>query len=748
MESRNRAVSAINAADIHTCDLTSLMELQRLLRHGSIFGRWQSPRAWLPIADNCSTDIHLRRRIVYFLPIMYQQLVEKEDRISERAAFELNESQPRIDSPVRRLVNGAVETLTRYLILCRVAPVGIGPKGKGRPLDPSSIARIARSPMPRLLALGLEKHLSRVGSSWLGHGFLRHIEVSNLRQLPRAKYAELDVELKRVRMLCDQGLWIDGPDVDKAGISVTSVSGPFEPVEPERQIDPFRPLPDEYVGEMGRKSIWLIKELAPSLLSLGGEIARIWADSDDESLSPAGVAFRRNQALQDALSAHQWQNLLGQPISDPPFRLVGRNLGKGRVNSKRNRESDEGANQWKPKTFIHVIHLLKTLQMAHFFVVGLSMGARKSEIVTLDRECIQYAKDGIPYASGRTWKLVDRHDGAIREWVLPEMAILAIEQQVRLIRIVDQIGTARPKRGGRSMLSLEGAPKHLWAEIGGGRSNRTAALRNTSSALRSFARSIEMTPDPDDQGIAVHRFRKTVARLGALAITQAPKVLKDVFGHKSIEMTLYYILADENLQADIQKVARELRVMKAKESVEIIVAAEDEQDQKTYGGLGGQAAQMIDTAIKVHRDRLHRRGDIWGAESAYELAEILTLQGKAWQFVRPGVICTKFPGTEVGPCNKNKGAPEPARCQSHCRHRLEEAFLRGDVDASICEAVKAFNEAGDRGDELMQALWAAQVKVNINRFADIGRKWMGDASVRKIVQQAAEERAEIVVNGA
>jgi hypothetical protein len=225
-----------------------------------------------------------------------------------------------------------------------------------------------------------------------------------------------------------------------------------------------------------------------------------------------------------------------------------------------------------------------------------------------------------------------------------------------------------------------------------------------------------------------------VARLAALALTQAPKILMDVFGHKSIEMTLYYILTDRDLQSEIEQVNRELRVMRAKQAVDHMLEEELTSAKKqSVGSYGGPASAMLNESIKIQRERLHRQGKEWDTSSSIELAEILTLQGKAWELVRPGVICTKFPGTEFGPCNKSTGRPEPSRCQSTCSHRLEEAFLREDVDKAIQAAVYAFENARDQGDELTQEAWAGQIKTNITRFTDLHSKWIENSTVQKII---------------
>jgi hypothetical protein len=209
----------------------------------------------------------------------------------------------------------------------------------------------------------------------------------------------------------------------------------------------------------------------------------------------------------------------------------------------------------------------------------------------------------------------------------------------------------------------------------------------------------------------------------------------DVFGHRSIEMTMYYILTDKDLRAEIEVVSRELRVMRAKEVVEKMVEADTAgitAGVAEYGGYGGPAAVSIHHAIETHREQLHRRGTDWGLETSRELAELLTLQGKAWELVRPGVMCTKFAG-EAGPCNKSKGRPEPSKCLSHCSHRLEETFLHEDVDGTISEVVEAYEQALANNETLTAAHWAAQVRAHVPRFADLHDKWIANPTVAALM---------------
>ena len=180
--------------------------------------------------------------------------------------------------------------------------------------------------------------------------------------------------------------------------------------------------------------------------------------------------------------------------------------------------------------------------------------------------------------------------------------------------------------------------------------------------------------------------------------------------------------------------------MRAKDVVDKMVDADlraSQVDDAALGGYGGLAAVSVRKSIDVHRQRVHRRGNDWGTNSAYELADLLTLQGRAWDQVREGVICTKFVG-EAGPCNKSKGRPEPSKCQSSCSHRLEEAFLHNDVDDAIKECVSAYERATLDDESLTAAHWAAQIRTHLGRFDDLRERWMKNPTARSVWGQDAE----------
>ena len=609
-------------------------------------------------------------------------------------------------------------------------------------MDPAVIAWNAYSFLPILAALAVTKAFEHGASSLseLDARCFSHLTDSDLAAATISKKARdiCAVELLRMRNLHERGLWLDAPMQSDDASKTTEVAGPAVPPASPAETEPHLPLPDEYVSEMGWKSAWLTKNLGPSLVDALEAFQGFWRRAAMTNVSTATLS----RWCFDYLKAHEWVDASGACIDALPFPLKLNQLGASRRKGAREAEV---AFEWPPRNAAQVLGLCRTLQTAHMFITGLSMGARRTELGTLKRTCVQYATDGRPYAEGRTFKLVRRHDGEERDWQLPDLAVQAIEQQARLVSLFERLsGIGHPRDPDEFEVG-----DHLWGQGGGGgRGSRDAPLSNAAigSSLLEYARALGMDKAPGGQALRPHRFRKTLARLVALAITHAPKILQDVFGHKSIEMALYYILTDKDLMAEIEEVAKELRVMRAQEVIRDLVSADETQAALikaagtsstsivglNLGGYGGNAAVTVHRALNMHRDNAHRRGEDWGATEVRELAEILTMQGRTWQLVRPGVLCTKAIG-QAGPCNKKRGQPEPARCQTKCDYRLEEAWHREDVDATIAEALQLYEDELSRGEDLVAELWAGQVRANIGRFPDLETKWMANPKVRELV---------------
>ncbi|MBW8843572.1 MAG: hypothetical protein JF607_01185 [Burkholderiales bacterium] len=718
------ALLTFSADQVATISANELLDLQRLLRHGGELGVWVTPPAWLtPGSQECLVNVDLRSRIRNFLS---------------------TETLERLDAAT---LEETVLHLSRYLVLLRIAPSGLG-RASFRSLSPSSVQNLAFNYVPNLFALGLTKRVqhAQVTSSSENNSshFLSLVKTSDLAALSASAASYVRRECERMRMLADLGLWHDCPSLEGPSLA-EAMSGPKPAPNIPPSRDPHRPLPDDYVAKLGTRTMWVIKDLAPNILELAKKLGDVWDDTGAGDFAPVTVRDYRRDAVKDLLAGHIWKTSDGQPFGRPPFPLgLPKPKGFGAVAAAEvdgEAQADEDAAQvrWPPKTYMDFAHLLGTLQAAHLVVALLSIGPRRSEILSLPMDCVAYARDGRPYAQGRTFKLVERHDGEERDWQLPELAVEAIEQQVRLVRLSEKVGFLTP----RPPLPREKVSASLWRRLSANQAqcNPCLTLRDINKVLVRYARTLGLDINPGGQRLRSHRFRKTLARLVALALTQAPRLLMAVFGHKSLEMTLYYILTDKELRAEIETVSRELRVMRAKEVVDAMVDADlaaVSGDGIDFGGYGGVAATTIHVAVVNKRQEVHRTGATWGAKNAIELAELLTLQGTVWLQVRAGVMCTMIPG-ETGPCNRSKGRPEPGKCNTSCGHRLEEAFLREDVEATLAAAVAGYESAIAAEDDMTAAHWAGQVRANLPRFPSVQREWATHPTVQMLV--AAEAQA-------
>lgn len=731
---RNQALLETSVEQIQYMSTEQIILLQRLLQHGDTLGVWSTPPKWLVASlqiGSTSVRVNLRRRILDYLPEEIQQEASANITLTKR-------------------IESAVLTLTRYLILLRMGPVGMGGGVGHRSLDVSTISRTAYSEGPQLMAMALTHQMKRAKTAAeIGllnvHqdldskvlGVLAQADLSSLSNSARRRVYD---ECKRMRRLQDMGLWWDVPSIELPSKAKIMTGSPVSNEAPKPK-DEHKPMPDDYVAQMGQRSTWLVREFAPNIIAIASAMVELWDATHSEVLAPESVANKRQDGVKEILARHEWKDSSGMPIERPPFTI---NLAKepGFVKSQRTSAEAIEATEfvWPPRHYPDIKALFGTVQMAHYFIVALSMGARQSETLDLKRTCIAYAVDGRTYANGKTYKLEQRYEGEIRDWQLPDIAADAIEQQVRLVSVGERLSRITPSNSSANTPATH--PDHLWGRFAApGHSDATQPLLDINQALTRYALTLGLSVRPGGQKIRSHRFRKTLARLVALALTQAPKILMEVFGHKTIEMTLHYILSDKVLRKEIETVSRELRVMRAKDVVEHMVDADNASltaDPQKLAGYGGLGAVSVRVAVNAYREKVHRLGKQWDAQSVLELSELLTLQGMTWEQVRHGVICTKFPG-QAGPCNKSFGRPEPSKCKSSCDHRLEEAFLREDVDGAIRDALCAYESDNAKGENLSAAFWAGQVRAHVPRFPDLREKWMRNLTVQSLLKQNSQK---------
>ena len=252
-----------------------------------------------------------------------------------------------------------------------------------------------------------------------------------------------------------------------------------------------------------------------------------------------------------------------------------------------------------------------------------------------------------------------------------------------------------------------------------------------------LAERVGMNPRPGGINLHAHRFRKTIGRLAGVALFNSPLVLKRLFGHKSIEMTLRYILCDEDVRTQAETVLRELRILHCAEALEEVREALA-KGIPLPGHSGAPAARMVE-AVKDHEARLAKSSRIWEDGSAYELAYLMTAAGQGWRFIQKNIVCTKVPG-EDGLCRKKRkrGEPDTSNCKTECSNRIVLALERRDAEEVLDSYLDIARQARD--DEQYLVFYEAMQRFaeELDAFQDIKARYSADPEVNSLLTACQE----------
>jgi integrase len=661
------SVSFISAADIAAdprtiqhLDRRALLALQERCNLGRQWGTMQFPREWLPQSS----------------AVISHGTIRIPKKIYDQTECDVD----------RELI---ILTVTRLTLLLFLVPL----KGSGRSNKILAVRTIAEE-IGSFIRLFVQLAIS-IRQPTRIPGLLSRIDRSAFMEyrstLTGRQVRALDAHLQRLKGLQARELWDDVPAVHT--FVQAELPRKFRPDidnSPVRAVDPHRPFSDEFISEASWRAAWLAQNIAEQLAQTAKKLMTI-------SKRYKGITAKKSRkqtlAEEKLLGSIVFRGVEGHQIVALPFEIT---VGiVGRTNELLT---------WPPTMAIHVFAWLEKIQAAHLFILLLSTGGRISEVLSLQTNCISRASSasGITTADGRTYKLVLSHEGAERDWPLPPLAVEVIRNQVSMARA----------------LAPNTEPGPLWRNYAlNGFGNPLS--HNYRNQLKNLVSSLSLNHLLGTQNMRAHRFRKSIARLVALAIVESPKVLMDIFGHRSIDMTMGYILADPLIRAEVDTVRRELVMMFAEKAIE---------SADTNGGAAAAPLKDSIRTIKI------QRGDDWGVDDIKDLAFTLTANGEQWALVRPGVLCTKQ-GNQTGPCNANHSAPDPARCRTSCAHRLEEGAMRDDAHRSVQQAVEHIEKADADGDEIQKELWAGQVLAHLRRFDSVFDRWKGHPAVRPLLAE-------------
>jgi hypothetical protein len=675
-----------------------LLLAQSIAGHGDEWGVWKTPNTISP------GKLHTPNRAIDLAKRLRDFLAKEPTPPVPKAALDA-------------LVERGVLHLTHLALLLRLAPTSGRRKTKSQRLKPSSVAQHLYNNLPKLLARAIRRKADRSDAP----GLFACLTEDDVRELGREK--KIRIELDRLAILTARGWWSDLPPQP----DVTRTTNPrgAKPARVTQEIPgEYRSMPDAYLAEIGPRVLWLIRDLGPNLLPLLEDLATCLEGLDwsgmtiDKLVGNCGVITK---FIVRHLSEHRWMDRGGKPLQ-PNFPLT---------TGARSQNKFE----WPPRTYQHLQVLSATLQSAHLFLTLLASAGRISEVDALPRYCVSTARDGKEYARGWTYKLSGNLFGDARQWPAPVVLVQALGQQARLATVWSRLPPGRLEDG---LPMAPPAHESMWLSLGtGGYASGGAPLGGYDTALQMLAIRVGMDPKPGGTNLHAHRFRKTIGRLAGVALFNSPLVLKRLFGHKDIDMTLHYILCDPGIRTEAEAVLRELRILNCAEALEevreAIVAG------ATLPGHGGAPAARLVEAVQEHEARLAKAGRVWADGSAYELAYLMTANGQGWRFIQKNIVCTKVPGEE-GLCRKkrNRGEPDTSNCKPECGNRIVLALERRDVG----EVVESYLDVARRArlDEQYMVLYEAMQRFaeELDAFPEIKAQYLADPDVKSLLTACQE----------
>ena len=666
-----------------------LASAKQLCGHGKSIGFWESQGPRVPS--------HLRR-------------VNLASRICSSLS-KLNKCPHSAD-----LINEGVLTLVRLGILARLAPASGTRVAKNRPLKASTVATYEFHFWPKLVALAIHRKASAAATN---PGLFRYLTDDDLSTLESNE--RLRTELARIETLADKELWCDRP-VRKPLPHVTDPSTKPSDRRQQHKRVPHPPLPQEWLAEIGPRVLWLVTDLAPNLLRLLENIrdplteSDVWSGHRGEKVSKILIA---------EVTSHPWLNSGDRPLV-PPFPLI------------TNTDSRENMYEWPVRTWAQIVNLSVTVQAAHAFVALLATAGRVGEDATLGRQCIAVHADGLNHVHGRTYKLHWSPGGVKRSWPAPAILVTALGQQARLAAAWDYLPLTLD--GGEPVTESQFSDQ-LWVSIGRGWRCGPQAQFTWRPALMGLARRLGVSDSPGGKSVHPHRFRKTTAKLAGIAMWNSPLVLKQLLGHKNIEMTLQYILSDPGIREEAENVLRELRVMHCAETLQQVRNATAAGLPNPFGGLGGARLTSAVSERETREKTAHRK---WTDETAYELATQYTMNGVGWR-LGIGFICAKLPH-EPGECRKGAsrrgehGEPLISNCQRACAQRVElpeqiaDARMQRDL-MEICDGyISIASQACKEGQLLVAAGCLHQLKEELVNWPQLKRHYDAHPDVQALVK--------------
>ena len=458
----------------------------------------------------------------------------------------------------------------------------------------------------------------------------------------------------------------------------------------------YLPLSDRYVTEMGRRCYFYLNEIGPNLATIFEnhpdmeENRAEWFPRGRKGApKPQTVRLARTEAWKQKLADFKWTKSDGSPLTEIPFTcdcLV-----------------------FPPTKWDELERLISRHVDSILHILLLLSGGRKSEVLSLKRSVVLREAgtvDEFGIVEGRTMKPSRTSLGDKRNWPIPAQVVGWLKTQAKLAEVLG------PRDSDGFWWSMSGTSAGV-ARI-------SPHYRCTQFAERhGLAHLNDGTAHP-------HRYRKTIARLALLALTGAPMLVMEMFGHSDIMTTMRYLLADPGILADLREMLGERRVEVALNIVEDL----------------DRSAGPASATLRSQRDRFFDELNIPFNERAQRVTLMQFVTAKLLdgamdiKIIYPGVVCIRAL-EQTGLCAVGGRQIDPAACQSKCRFRLDLSLRIDEVYETIEDLFDHYHEAIVDKLDLPRKFFAAQILDQVEIFPEIKDHYRNDDRFLALISKAA-----------
>lgn len=359
-----------------------------------------------------------------------------------------------------------------------------------------------------------------------------------------------------------------------------------------------------------------------------------------------------------------------------------------------------------------LLALANLCQTSTIFILSLLLGPRWEEVAALPRRNLivsRWVTGKVErYINGSTFKLSRSSSGVKRDWPLsPELRNIILGQQVYI-----EISEGKAFRflwRKCDTLFDSGEPKReIWKTL------------STFTSRWGFSELLDGEPCHH------HRFRKTTARLIVIALHGGPSILRRLFGHENLAMTLRYILANESIIEELREIAEE-------EQRAIALAHVERADEMRGGGAGrfqdaiSRLTKDLDVIVPTGKRDQAR-------VSAADVVDELTSGpgGFAIKQIFPGLISCCKPIGEASACSSENELPNVARCKFDCVWHLQMPEYLEQARANVSDALSHMRQS--KPESLIWCHYSQVLRQKLRAFPELIREFSEDPIVSELLE--------------